>query len=41
LNAAIGYVGVLFVEDVKRRQADVGDLLFTQHNGRRREKIVQ
>jgi hypothetical protein len=41
LDASIGYVGVLFVKDVERRQADVGDLLLTQHDGRMREKIVQ
>jgi hypothetical protein len=41
LDASIRYVGVLFVEDVERCQADVGDFLLAEHNRGMREKIVQ
>ncbi len=41
LDASIRYVGVLLVEDVERRQADVGDFLLAKHNRGMREKIVQ
>jgi hypothetical protein len=41
LDASIRYVGVLFVEDVERRQADVGNFLLAEHDWGMREKIVQ